>query len=76
MATLVPVSRYFFDDPAMRGSEQEYAAMRTPIVAGNAQDDLWASPQSRDAFAMDCARALPVAGLFVCRNRVGRAVGG
>lgn len=42
--------RYFFDDPAMRGIEQEYAAVRTPIVAANALDDLWASPQSRDAF--------------------------
>lgn len=41
---------YFFDDPAMRGIERDYAAVRTPIVAANALDDLWASPRSRDAF--------------------------
>lgn len=41
---------YFFDDPAMRGIEQEFASVRTPIRAANALDDLWASPQSRDAF--------------------------
>lgn len=42
--------RYFFDDPAMRGIERVYATVRTPIVAANALDDLWASPRSRDAF--------------------------
>ncbi|PAU61296.1 alpha/beta hydrolase family protein [Pseudomonas indica] len=42
--------RYFFDDPAMRGIEREYATVQTPIVAANALDDLWASPRSRDAF--------------------------
>lgn len=42
--------RYFFDDPAMLGIERGYAAVRTPIVAANALDDLWASPASRDAF--------------------------
>ncbi|SEL52652.1 Predicted alpha/beta hydrolase [Roseateles sp. YR242] len=42
--------RYFFDDPAMQGIEHEFAAIRTPIVAVNALDDLWARPQSRDAF--------------------------
>ncbi|UBT80436.1 alpha/beta fold hydrolase [Pseudomonas amygdali] len=41
---------YFFDDPAMRGIEQGYAAVRTPIVAANALDDRWAMPASRDAF--------------------------
>lgn len=41
---------YFFDDPAMRGIERSYAEVRTPIVAANALDDLWAPPQSRDAF--------------------------
>lgn len=41
---------YFFDDPAMQGIEEKYAAVRTPIVAANALDDLWASPESRDAF--------------------------
>lgn len=42
--------RYFFDDPAMKGIEREYAAVSAPIVAVNALDDLWATPQSRDAF--------------------------
>lgn len=41
---------YFFDDPNMRGIEQDYARVRTPIVAANALDDLWALPVSRDAF--------------------------
>jgi predicted alpha/beta hydrolase len=42
--------RYFFDDPAMQGIEEKYASVRTPIIAANALDDLWASPESRDAF--------------------------
>jgi predicted alpha/beta hydrolase len=42
--------RYFFDDPAMQGIERTYAEVRTPIVAANALDDLWAMPTSRDAF--------------------------
>ena len=42
--------RYFFDDPAMQGIEQSYAAVTTPIYAVNALDDLWAMPASRDAF--------------------------
>lgn len=41
---------YFFDDPAMRGIEATYAAVRAPIMAANALDDLWAPPASRDAF--------------------------
>lgn len=41
---------YFFDDPAMRGIERDYAEVRTPIIAANALDDLWAPPVSRDAF--------------------------
>ncbi|WP_165313998.1 alpha/beta hydrolase family protein [Vibrio ziniensis] len=41
---------YFFDDPAMVGIEKFYQAVRTPIVAANALDDLWAMPASRDAF--------------------------
>lgn len=42
--------RYFFDDPAMTGIADVYAQIRTPIVAANALDDLWALPVSRDAF--------------------------
>jgi len=41
---------YYFDDPGMRGIEQSYARIHTPIIAANALDDLWASPASRDAF--------------------------
>lgn len=42
--------RYFFDDPAMAGIEEQFADVRTPIMAVNSIDDLWASPASRDAF--------------------------
>jgi predicted alpha/beta hydrolase len=44
--------RYFFDDPTMRGERlaELFDAVRTPIVALNALDDLWAPPASRDAF--------------------------
>lgn len=42
--------RYFFDDPAMPQLAESFAAVRTPIVAVNALDDLWAPPRSRDAF--------------------------
>ncbi|MBK8070510.1 MAG: alpha/beta fold hydrolase [Ramlibacter sp.] len=43
--------RYFFDDPEM-GAEvsRRFDLVRTPIVAANALDDLWAPPASRDAF--------------------------
>lgn len=51
--------RYFFDDPEMAGIEDEYAAVRTPIVAANSTDDLWALPRSRDAF-MFAYRNAPV----------------
>lgn len=43
--------RYFFDDPEMAaGLIERFAKVRTPIVAANATDDLWAMPRSRDAF--------------------------
>lgn len=42
--------RYFFDDPAMAHLKDRFAAVRTPIRAINASDDLWALPASRDAF--------------------------
>ena len=42
--------RYFFDDPAMQHIAQEYARVRSPIMACNALDDRWAPPASRDAF--------------------------
>ncbi|MFG6455727.1 alpha/beta fold hydrolase [Roseateles sp. BYS96W] len=49
--------RYFFDDPAMRGIEHGYANVRTPIVAVNSLDDLWATPASRDAFVQSYTNA-------------------
>jgi len=42
--------RYFFDDPQMPGLAERFAQVRTPIIAANALDDLWAPPASRDAF--------------------------
>jgi predicted alpha/beta hydrolase len=42
--------QYFFDDPAMSHLVEQFAAVRTPIVAANALDDRWAPPRSRDAF--------------------------
>ena len=42
--------RYFFDDPALPQLHETFARVRTPIVALNALDDLWAPPASRDAF--------------------------
>jgi predicted alpha/beta hydrolase len=42
--------RYFFDDPEMRGIDDIFARVKTPIIAANALDDAWAPPASRDAF--------------------------
>jgi len=43
--------RYFFDDPELAVEMAAlFARVRTPIVAVNALDDLWAPPASRDAF--------------------------
>ena len=43
--------RYFFDDPAMAEHViRRFDRVRTPIVAANAIDHLWAPPASRDAF--------------------------
>lgn len=41
---------YFFDDPEMSHMAEIYSKVKTPIVAANALDDLWALPCSRDAF--------------------------
>jgi predicted alpha/beta hydrolase len=50
--------RYFFDDPALSAEMTErFASVRTPIVAANALDDLWAPPASRDAFMAGYSRA-------------------
>lgn len=42
--------RYFFDDPAMPEVPEQFAQVRTPVLAINATDDKWAPPASRDAF--------------------------
>jgi predicted alpha/beta hydrolase len=42
--------RYFFDDPEMVQVTASFDRVRTPIVAANAIDDVWAPPRSRDAF--------------------------
>jgi predicted alpha/beta hydrolase len=50
--------RYFFDDPLLAaGMAERFASVRTPIVAANALDDLWAPPASRDAFMAGYSRA-------------------
>jgi predicted alpha/beta hydrolase len=41
---------YFFDDPELPEMEEIYARVKTPIVAVNALDDIWALPRSRNAF--------------------------
>ena len=42
--------RYFFQDPKMQHLVASFDSVRSPIMACNALDDLWARPQSRDAF--------------------------
>jgi predicted alpha/beta hydrolase len=42
--------RYFFQDPAMAHLQAGFDSVRSPIMACNALDDLWARPRSRDAF--------------------------
>ncbi len=41
---------YFFDLPSMTPELRLFNEVRTPIMAVNADDDLWALPASRDAF--------------------------
>lgn len=42
--------RYFFQDPEMAHLAAAFDSVRSPIMACNALDDLWARPSSRDAF--------------------------
>lgn len=42
--------RYFFDDPLTQDLASLFERVRTPIIAANSLDDLWALPRSRDAF--------------------------
>jgi predicted alpha/beta hydrolase len=66
--------RYFFDDPASAPQQlaQSFAAVRTPIMAVNSTDDLWAPPRSRDAF-MAGYRHAPVQGVDLEPRRAGLA---
>jgi predicted alpha/beta hydrolase len=48
---------YFFDDPARPEMAQRFAQVRTPILAYNALDDLWALPRSREAFMAGYSQA-------------------
>ncbi len=50
--------QYFFDHPVLAEElREQFAQVRTPIVAANALDDLWAPPASRDAFMAGYRRA-------------------
>ncbi|MCC6132745.1 MAG: alpha/beta fold hydrolase [Acidobacteria bacterium] len=62
--------RYFFEDPAMPHLSAEFARVRTPIVAANALDDLWALPPSRDAFMAGYVNA-PWKGVDLSPARLG-----
>jgi predicted alpha/beta hydrolase len=42
--------RYFFQDPEMEHLKAGFDSVRSPIMACNALDDLWARPKSRNAF--------------------------
>ena len=42
--------RYFFQDPNMAHLKAGFDSVRSPIMACNALDDLWAGPNSRAAF--------------------------
>ena len=41
---------YFFDDPQAKAIASRFALVKMPMAAATSTDDLWASPQSRDAF--------------------------
>ncbi len=41
---------YFFDDPTLTHELHNFPLVTSPIIAANADDDLWALPASRDAF--------------------------
>ncbi|MFZ6042824.1 alpha/beta fold hydrolase [Vibrio natriegens] len=65
---------YFFDDPNMAGIEELYKAVKTPIVAANALDDLWAMPKSRDAFVQHYSNA-PLTRLDLTPETLGGKIG-
>lgn len=61
---------YFFDDPAVPEIAPAFARVRSPILAVNALDDLWALPASRDAFLQGYRNAA-----ITCRDIDPRAHG-
>ncbi|EKE72999.1 alpha/beta fold hydrolase [Gallaecimonas xiamenensis] len=65
---------YFFDDPAMAGIDQLYRSVQSPIVAANALDDLWAMPESRDAFIQHYSQA-PITRVNLSPNALGGRIG-
>ena len=58
----------------MHGIERRYAEVRTPMVAANARDDLWALPASRDAFVAEYRNA-PLTRLELDPQEVGGKIG-
>ncbi|QYJ72124.1 alpha/beta fold hydrolase [Shewanella sp. FJAT-51649] len=65
---------YFFDDPTMDGIEKLFQSVQTPMVAANALDDLWAMPESRDAFIQHYSNA-PLTCLDLSPKLLGGKIG-
>jgi predicted alpha/beta hydrolase len=65
---------YFFDDPELPDLVGKFAQVKTPIIAANALDDLWALPRSRDAFIKAYKNA-PVERVDLIPNKQQRSIG-
>lgn len=65
---------YFFDDPKIAGIEKLLQSVRTPIIAANAMDDLWAMPDSRDAFMKYYSNA-PLTRIDLSPEKLGGRIG-
>ncbi len=61
---------YFFDDASIQSELKHFAEVKTPIVAANSDDDLWAPPASRDAFFKGYSNA-PFTALTIEGRRFG-----
>lgn len=66
--------RYFFDDPRMPDIADRYAAVKVPMMAANALDDLWAPAASRDAF-MSGYRNAPLSTCDIRPEPASRGIG-
>jgi len=66
--------KYFFDDPDMAYVAEAFARIKTPVIAANALDDLWALPQSRDAF-IQAYRNAPVERIDLDPDRIPGGIG-